>query len=252
MHKKQENDSWEYDGSFYGFLTVVYYAFSEKKFPEIILTSENALENLFPSRLIETNELLAVKICERLSKRLSTENYQFIIHGFYCSLKEKERCLLDAITLSLQTNDWLNNHLGHPSILALNRSIKSLLSEVHAFTGFIRFEYVGTVLYSKIATKHLSLPFICPHFAKRYPEEILVIYDETHKLLATIEHGNISLVERSEAPECTSSTTETEIQTNWLTFLNAVTIHERKNEKTQLSHLPKRFRNNMIDFNYPK
>ena len=248
MHSKKNNEPWEYDGSFYGFLTLVYYAFAEKNFPEIILTSEIAIESLFQSRLIETDEKMAKKIYARLLKRLRPENSDFILNGFYCSLEEKDRCLLDAIEIALNTKDLLTNHLGHPSILALQNSLKALFSEVHLYTGFVRFEFIGELLFSKICPKHLSLPFLCPHFAERYPNQTIMIYDEKHHLLAIIEHGEISLIENSEPPIFDTLDTELNIQQNWQSFLTAITINERKNEKVQLSHLPKRYRNNMVDF----
>lgn len=249
MHIEETNEIWEYDGSFYGFLTIVYQAFIKKQFPDIILTQDIAVENLFLSRWIDTDEPLAKKMYERLNKRLRKENVQFIIDGFNCSLKEKERYLLDAIQIALESKDLLTNHLGHPSILALEKSLKSLFREVHLFTGFIRFKSVGTLLYSTITPKHFSLPYLCPHFAQRYPQEKIMIYDETHRLLGIIEQGHIHFIENSEPPTVDSQESEQMIQENWRTFLKAVTIQERHNEQTQLSHLPMRYRGNMIDFN---
>ncbi|MGM0216939.1 TIGR03915 family putative DNA repair protein [Enterococcus sp. AZ126] len=248
MHIEKTNEIWEYDGSFYGFLTIVYHAFSKKKFPEIILTPTTALESLFQPYYIDTDETLAIRIYERLTKRVRKENSQFIIDSFYCSLKEKERYLLDAIQISLESGDLLTNHLGHSSILALQKSVKALYSEVHSFTGFIRFEYVGKLLYSSIKPKHFSLPYLCPHFAKRYPQELIIIYDETHRLLGIIEQGHTRFIENSDLPTFNTKETEQKVQDNWRTFLQAVTFQERKNERAQLSHLPKRYRSHMIDF----
>lgn len=248
MYIEETNDIWEYDGSFYGFLTIVYQAFTKKQFPEIILTPKTAEESLFLSYWIDTDAVLAQKMYERLTKRLRKENVQFIIDGFYCSLTEKDRCLLDAIQIGLDSKDLLTNHLGHPSILALEKSLKALFREVHSFTGFVRFEYIGTILYSSIAPKHYSLPYLCPHFAKRYPQEMIMIYDETHRLLGIIKQGQISFIENSDPPLSNTGESEEYIQQNWRTFLQAVTIQERKNERTQLSHLPKRYRGHMIDF----
>ncbi|MGG5340504.1 TIGR03915 family putative DNA repair protein [Enterococcus sp. AZ192] len=248
MSIEETNEVWEYDGSYYGFLTIVYHAFKKNSFPEMILTPENSVETLFISEWFETDEELAKKIYQRLEQRLKKENLQFIIDGFYCSLKEKERCLLDAIQIALSTNDSLTNHLGHPSILALQKSLKALFSEVHLFTGFVRFEYVGAFLYSQIAPKHFSLPYLCPHFAQRYPNETLMIYDETHRLLGIIEQAHIRFIENTDPPVFHAQSCEQEVQDNWRTFLRAVTIEERKNEQVQLSHLPKRFRGNMVDF----
>jgi probable DNA metabolism protein len=248
MHIERTTDVWEYDGSYYGFLTVVYHAFKKNSFPEMILTPETSVETLFLSEWIDTNEKIAKKMYERLVQRIRKENVQFIVEGFYCSLKNKERCLLEAIYLALTSKDLLTNHLGHPAILALQKSIQALFSEVHLFTGFVRFEYIGTLLYSQITPKHFSLPFLCPHFAQRYPNETLMIYDETHRLLAMIEQSHIRFIENTDPPAFQTHDSEQDIQQNWRTFLQAVTIDERKNERVQLSHLPKRFRGNMIDF----
>ncbi|EOH99773.1 hypothetical protein UAW_00926 [Enterococcus haemoperoxidus ATCC BAA-382] len=248
MQIEETDEIWEYDGSFYGFLTIVYQAFSKKTFPEIILTPKTAVESLFVSSWINTDESLAQKMYERLTKRLRKENVQFIIDGFYCSLKEKDRCLLDAIQIALESKDLLTNHLGHPSILALEKSLKALFGEVHLFKGFVRFEYIGTLLYSSIAPKHFSLPYLCPHFAQRYPQETIMIYDETHRLLGIIKQGHIRFIENSNPPPFSTRESEQDIQENWRTFLQAVTIQERKNERTQLSHLPKRYRGHMVDF----
>ncbi|MBP2099327.1 TIGR03915 family putative DNA repair protein [Enterococcus rivorum] len=248
MSIRKISATWEYDGSFIGFLMIVYYAFKEKNVPETILTPETAIQSLFPSRWIETDVALANKINKRLKACLRKENLQFIVDGFYCSLKNKEVFLLDAIEIALNTNDLVENYLGHPSILALQKSLKSLFSEVHLYTGFVRFEYVGEFLYSKIQPKHFSLPYLCPHFAERYPLETIMIYDETHQLLGIIEQGQISFIENIEEPNFETLGLEKEIQTNWQTFLQAVTIDERRNERCQMSHLPKRFRKNMVDF----
>ncbi|ALS03283.1 hypothetical protein ATZ33_05650 [Enterococcus silesiacus] len=245
---EKTTEIWEYDGTYYGFLTLVYFAFKKRQFPEVILTQETAVENLFFSHWINTDEALAKKMQQRLTQRLRKENTQFILDGFYCSLKEKDRCLLDAIQISLNTDDLIINHLGHPSILALHNSLKALFSEVHQFTGFVRFEYVGTLLYSKIAPKHFSLPYLCPHFAQRYSRETLMIYDETHRLLGIIEKGQIRFIEDCEVPTFNKENSEQAVQENWRKFLQAATIKERKNEQAQLSHLPKRYRNHMIDF----
>lgn len=248
MPIEKTTDIWEYDGSFYGFLTIVYYAFKTKQFPEQILTPALAVESLFLSKWIHTDEALAKKIHHRLIQRVRTENIQFIVDGFYSSLPNKECCLLDAIEISLTTNELLTNHLGHPSILALENSLKSLFGEVHSLKGFVRFEYVGTYLYSNIAPKHFSLPYLCPHFAQRYPQETIILYDETHRLLGIIENGHSRFIEDSEPPAFDTTQSEREIQGNWRAFLDAVTIQERKNERAQLSHLPKRYRRKMIEF----
>ncbi|GCF94218.1 hypothetical protein NRIC_21090 [Enterococcus florum] len=214
----------------------------------MVVGPETAIETLFLSEWISTDERRAEKIYLRLKQRIRPANLSFIQTGFHCSLPEKERCLLDAIEIALETKDVLENFIGHPSILALQKSIRTLLGEVHLYTGFVRFEYVGEVLFSKIAPKHYSLPFLCPHFAERYPQELIMIYDETHRLLALIERGQTRLIEDSDCPVFDQQASEAAIRSQWKTFLRAVTIDERTNRRVQMGHLPLRFRGNMVEF----
>ena len=162
---RESTEYWEYDGSFLGFMTVVDRSFREKQFPVMILTPETAVESLFFAEWIETNPERGEKIYRRLRQRLRPENFLFIQNGFYATLEGKERYLLDAIEIALQTKDLLENHLGHPSILALRKSIRTMLGENHLLTGFVRFEYVGDVLFSKINPKHYVMPYLCPHLS---------------------------------------------------------------------------------------
>ncbi|MBS5819597.1 MAG: TIGR03915 family putative DNA repair protein [Enterococcus gilvus] len=245
---RESAEHWEYDGSFLGFMTIVDRSFREKQFPAVILSPETAVESLFLTEWVKTDPIRGEKIYRRLRQRVRPENFLFIQNGFYATLEGKERYLLDAIEIALQTKDLLENHLGHPSILALRKSIRTLLGENHALTGFVRFEYVGEVLFSKIAPKHYVMPYLCPHFAERYPQEKIMIYDETHEVLGIIDHGSIHLMENTTCPEFSEAGDEQAIQHQWKTFLQAVTIDERANYRAQRNHLPLRFRGNMTEF----
>lgn len=249
MIQLQERDVlWEYDGSFWGMMTVVDRAFSQKILPAEILNPATTAISLFPSEWLATDESRGKQIWRRLQQKLTPDNQAFIRDGFNSTLLDKERALLTAIAIALESRDSLTNFIGHPQVLALQKAIQSLLGEVHLLTGFVRFEYVGAILFSKIAPKHQSLPYLCPHFAERYPNEQLLIYDETHRLLAVIDHGATSFIEDLDCPLSPEDANEVQVQEHWQTFLAAVTIKERSNPALQRSHLPLRFRGNMVDF----
>lgn len=245
---EHSTETWEYDGSFYGFLTIVYHSFKKQQFPEVILTPETAVESLFLSEWIDKDEEKANKIYHRLQQRLQPANFQFIVDGFYATIENKEVHLLEAILIALNTKDMLINFIGHPSVLAIQKGIKTLLGEAHLYTGFVRFEYVGKILFSKISPKYFSLPYICPHFAERYPLESIMIYDETHRILALIKQSEISFVENTDCPQFEEQQLEEDIQQQWKTFLQAVTIKERINKKAQLGHMPLRFQKHMPEW----
>lgn len=249
MIELRESDAvWEYDGSFWGFMNVVDQAFSQGLLPAVIVGPELAVTSLFTPQVIATDEGRGQRIYYRLQQKLTAENLEFVRDGFNATLVGKERSLLQAIAIALETRDSLTNFIGQSELLALHKAIRTMLGEVHLFTGFVRFEYVGKVLFSKIAPKHQSLPYLCPHFAERYPQEQLMIYDETHRLLAIIDHGQTSFVADLDCPVFPDNSSEEEVQGQWQTFLEAVTIKERINLEVQRGHLPLRFRDNMVDF----
>lgn len=237
-----------YDGSYLGFLTIVDHVFRTKKMPQQILTPATSLTSLFPAEEIATNEQQAQKIERRLKQRLRADNFQFIQNGWLSLAEEKELCLIQAIELALTTSDTLLNHLGHPVILTLEKAIKNLLGEVHVLTGFVRFEISQDILYGTIKPKNQVLFHLCPHFLARFPNQTVMLYDRTHQLLAIMRNGQAQFLEQVEPPALETSLTERERQKQWQTFLNAVTIDERINPKSQQSHLPLRFRTEMTEF----
>lgn len=237
-----------YDGSYLGFLTTVDHVFRTKKLPQQILTPETSLTSLFLGEEIVTNKVQAYKIERRLKQRLRSDNFQFIQNGWLSLAEEKEICLMQAIDIALISSDTLLNHLGHPAILTLEKAIKNLLGEVHVLTGFVRFEISQNILYGTIKPKNQVLFHLCPHFLARFPNQIVMLYDRTHQLLAIMRDGQTQFLEQVEPPVLEKSITEQERQKQWQTFLSAVTIDERINLKNQRSHLPLRFRTEMTEF----
>lgn len=238
-----------YDGSFDGFLCCVFYVFKSKSLPLQIQSEEKTGSSLFLETYIPTKNELAKKMQARLRSRLTLEQYRFIQDGFLTDFPDKERCLLEAIDIALTYREPFSHFLGKPAIRQLQQAIQTLKNEVHHYKGFVRFERVNAdTLYSIIEPKGQVLPALLTHFKKRYPLQVIVIFDKTHHLLAWAQKNETKIIPLNEQPNWQPSAEEQAIQQQWITFFQTIGIQERENPTVQNSLLPKRFRAQMLEF----
>ena len=237
----QTNEILEYDGSFSGFLCCVHDVFSRKKMPQFVLPQEMVEDSLFSGVVIETDEGRAEAIWQRLRKRLSIAQLRFIKEGFFSLLENKEVYLLQAIELGLNVQSPFQAHTYHKGSGALYRAIRIMKREVAHYCGFVRFNEVNGDLIAVIAPRHKVLPWLLPYFVKRYKRTPFAIYDQTHHLLGVSRNGKFSIEHVVLDTDFLLSDDELQIQNQWKLFFKAVSIEERKNERAQMSSMPKRY-----------
>lgn len=242
------SEAWQYDGSYWGFLTIVYESFTYQHKPIVITTQDSQEVQLFEARIIETQPQLAKKIDCRLKERLTQENYEFITSGFFTKTADKELDLLEAISLGLHSQAPLEQRVTHPEIAPLIEGRKRIFNEVHSLTGFIRFEICETILYGVIGPKEYSIYFLGDHFLLRYPTYTVMLYDETHQILGIFDKGQARFLEDVCKPEVFNHVATSESAQYWKSFLAAVTIKERENPECRRGHLPIRYRKYMTEF----
>jgi len=245
---QQSNEILEYDGSFAGFLCCVHYVFKRKQMPQFILTSEQAENSLFSGFYIETDEQLARRIELRLQRKLRKDNFHFIKKGFFSSLENKEICLLQVIEIALDCQDSLRSHTYQPVIDTLYRALRMFDREIGHYCGFVRFSEVNHYLIATIKPQYCILPWLLPYFVKRYGKQSFGIYDQTHQLLGLSEEGNVSIRQVSAEIDLAITEDELQIQKQWQLFFKTVAIEERENKRAQMNHMPKRYWDQLTEF----
>jgi probable DNA metabolism protein len=166
-----------YDGSFEGFLTLVYDVYYEALAPSSIIKTEPK-ELLFePLHFIFTDDTKAHKVLLALQNKFSKEHFQRIFHIFLCDNISFEMELLAFIVLGFKEQKALEN-ITIPAVFKLQSMERELLRLTHKMYGFTRFEELedGT-LYAKIETKFNVLPFLGEHFSKRLGNHAFIIHD---------------------------------------------------------------------------
>lgn len=237
-----------YDGSFEGFLTLVYEVYHDKLHPSSIIRTEPK-ELLFePMHSVFTDTLKAQKVLIGLKNKFLPEYYKRIFHIFLCDSISFETELLEFITLGFKHQALLNN-ITIPALFKLQALENELFRLVHKMYGFIRFEELeDKTLYAKIETKYNVLPFLGEHFTLRLGNHPFIIHD-LNRSLAYVKNetsSSIQTIASFETPLLSSD--ETTFKALWKTFFTHVSIENRKNKKLQQQLVPLLYRTYMSEF----
>ena len=237
-----------YDGTFEGFLSLVYEVYYEKLKPiKIYKTLPNKI--IFEEiKTIKTIELNSIKVLDAIKAKFPKEILEKILIIFVCDSKEFEMVLLEYIIIGFKEVKQLFN-INLESIFYLNNLEKELFKNIHKMTGFIRFEELedGT-LYAKVESKFNVLYFLGKHFLKRFNNQNFIIHDLNRKIAFIKIENNYSIQEVAFFDEPNYSSNEQKFQKLWKSFFSGVTLKERINPKLQRQLVPLLYRTYMNEF----
>lgn len=237
-----------YDGTFEGFLSLVYEVYYKKLKPiKIYKTLPN--EMIFEEILeIDTSKDNAIKVLTAIKTKFPKELIQRILNIFMCDSKEFELYLLEYIIIGFKEAKQLYN-INNSCVFFLNSLEKELFRNVHKLTGFVRFEELedGT-LYAKVESKFNVIYFLGKHFLKRFNNQNFIIHDLNRKLAFVKMQNDFSVQEVAFFDEPNYSSNEQKFQKLWKSFFSAVTIKERINPKLQTQMVPLLYRTYMSEF----
>ena len=237
-----------YDGTFEGFLSLVYEVYYKKLKPIKIyktLPNEMIFEEIFE---IETLQENTIKVLNAIKTKFPKELIQRILNIFMCDSKEFELYLLEYIIIGFKETKQLYN-INNSCVFYLNSLEKELFRNVHKLTGFIRFEELedGT-LYAKVESKFNVVYFLGKHFLKRFNNQNFIIHDLNRKLAFVKIQNDFSVQEVAFFDEPNYSSNEQKFQKLWKSFFSGVTIKERINPKLQTQMVPLLYRTYMSEF----
>jgi probable DNA metabolism protein len=236
-----------YDGSLPGLYCCVHESVYSRQLPCGIWPENEVQPSLYAQKLIETNQVKAARVRESIPKKLSPRALELVETVFLSCLAEKEIKTLRFLLLGYQRGRDAVEMLGHPDVAPMMEAEKHLGGEAHLLKGFVRFSDYGGVLAAAISPKNFILPFLAGHFVNRYPEERFIIYDKTNKAALIYEDGQHRIVplEGIQFPE--ADETEQRYRAMWKRFYNTIAIEARYNPKCRMTHMPKRYWENMLE-----
>ena len=237
-----------YDGTFEGFLSLVYEVYYKKLKPtKIYKTLPN--EILFEEILeINSSKESGIKVLNAIKTKFPKEILEKILNIFMCDSKEFEMALLEYIVIGFKDSKQLYN-INNSCVFYLNNLEKELFRVTHKLTGFIRFEELeDKTLYAKIESKFNVVYFLGRHFLKRFNNQNFIIHDINRKLAFVKIENDFSVQEVAFFDEPNYSSNEEKFQKLWKSFFSGVTINERTNLKLQTQMVPLLYRTYMSEF----
>ncbi len=235
-----------YDGSFEGFLSLVYEAYYQKL--PISSISKYANELLLDAKIIATNEENAQKVLHALKTKFEPKNFEMILNIFLCDSVEFELDLFLFIKCGFASQRDLGD-INLPFVFRLQNLQKELFRHKHKMTGFTRFvETDSGLLYAKIETKFDVAFLLGKHFIKRFNNQNFIIHDINRKIafVKIAEFSGMQNVQSFEEPILSQN--EMKFDKLWKTFFENVAIKERKNHNLQRQMVPLLYRVFMNEF----
>ncbi|MFA0964193.1 TIGR03915 family putative DNA repair protein [Roseivirga sp. BDSF3-8] len=245
--------SYIYDGSFEGFLTLVFEAYERKAYPETIMIKGKVQPLLFGEPVeVFTDESKSSRVWRGLIKKVSHGNARKLYRAFLSEQSGVEMLLFRLISDVFDRNNTKLDDFRQAEILELHRLDKMIGREVHRMHAFVRFRKSKDGLYFALIEPDFNvIPLIGSHFKKRYTDQPWLILDIRRNYgihYDLKEMKEVRIIERSRGlRELYHSTPEgieesdDGYQELWRTYFNSVNIPERKNLKLHLQHVPVRY-----------
>jgi probable DNA metabolism protein len=241
-----------FDGTFDGFLSVVYAVYYEKIEPSTLQIQGNEQLSLGVEPLfVQTNEEHAARVFKSFRRKVGEEAASYIYHAFLAADDDRFMAMLKYMQLGFKIGHMVDSHLQENFVLKVHKCSRYVEREAHLLYGFCRFvETKQNVFYCKVTPKHDILELLARHFSQRLMNQAWVIHDKT-RTKAAIYDGNMYLitdVPKDNPVQFEEIDEEQQIQGLWITFFNNLAIQARKNPKLQRQLLPLYFRKNMTEF----
>jgi len=240
-----------FDGSFNGFLCIVY-AYYYGKISPIIIQRENQAQLTLDQEIYEvaTDNHQSTRVLKGMREKISNEATNRVYNALLSYEEDKYMAIFNYVLLGFSIGHMVDSHLQEDCVREVHRLSKRVGGETHLLLGFSRFaETEGGVLYAVITPKNDVLSLVADHFSRRLMNNAWIIHDKSRNQ-AAIYDGNSYIITKIPGNAVVNyAEGEKEIQEMWVTFFNALAIDARKNPKLQRQMLPLYFRKNMTEFN---
>ena len=241
-----------YDGSFEGFLSVIFECYAQKIAPENICAEPDFQEQMFsPKLFIHTNPSHSFRVWKGWQTKLSTEMNQLPFQAFLSNEPGMEMKLYRFAQIAFASTVLTEGNYGDPEILAIRKAARRVMQEAMRMLQFVRFQLTkDNIYFSGIRPRYDVLPMTIQHFQDRFADQQWIVYDMKRDYgffynLKTVEE--ITLDEKAfniqdgTVPSSVLQEGEANYQNLWKDYCKSITIKERLNLKLQKQHMPKRY-----------
>ena len=229
-----------YDGSFEGFLSLVFDSFSMKTVPaEIVIFGEEE-PSLLKIHEVETNLEHAKRVKKGIEEKLGFSVLNMVEKAFLFDGEGKELDILRFLEKAFYEGKKAGSKIGDEEVNRVFKMCVAVNNEAEHLRQFTRFYDHNGALVAEIHPKHFVLPLIKPFFCARIKNEHFMIYDAEHgaALIHTPERTGIVPVENLELPYTAEDKFYCAL---WKNYYRHIAIASRYNPTCRRTHMPKRF-----------
>lgn len=235
---------YQYDGSFTGFLSVIYEAYHDGTSHVEGIENISAGTNLFDEeKIISVNLDKADKVLTGLYRKCGAQTAHTLYYAFMAEQPEREMLLFYFICAAFRDPDTLAKGKADPWIGQVESWSLKTSNECHRMLGLLRFsELEEKILYAEIRPDHNIAPLIAGHFAKRMAEEEWAVHDLGRHIVVYYDKERILTANVTEQEKNIKySPTEKKFRSMWCQYYRHISIEERRNPKLQRSFMPEKY-----------
>lgn len=220
----------------------------------IIVSSDGNYETEFFATYehIETDFDKSFKTMNHIKKKLGVSIHSQVLKTLCHFNSDRGYNLFRFLYYCFKNGPSAINNLTNDYVRAVMEMSRKVGNETHKYYGFIRFNSISGILYSRIEPKCNVLPLVYWHFADRFPNENWIIEDKTRKLFAVHKAFGETKLFSGDYHLFDSTYDELkagdEYEDLWKTFFKSIAIKERDNKRCQQNLLPLWMRTHMTEF----
>ena len=235
---------YQYDGSFLGFLCVIYEAYHDGTSHVEGIENRYAGASLFNcEKTVAPDIAKAGRVIDSLRGKCGAAAAQTLYYAFMGEQPEREMLLFYYICHAFRSPGGLPQDARDPWISQVEKWALKTSNERHRMLGLLRFsELDDGMLYSAIRPDYNIAPLMAGHFASRMPGEEWAIHDLRRHTAVYYDKERIITADVAE-PESNIklSRTEEEFRRIWRRYYRHISIEERSNPDLRRSFMPEKY-----------
>jgi len=238
-----------FDGSYEGFLCVVYAHYYEGVEPLSIQSEENYQTTLDAVEFfVATDYQKAKRVQKAICDKISIDADKNLVYA-YMAESNGFMDMFRYVLLGFKVGREVDSHLQKDYVLGVHKRARYVGHEAHLLSGFCRFaETKQGVFYCDISPVNNVLPILAEHFQDRLMNQAWIIHDKKRHMAAVYDGNNYVIADVPKNVSFEYADREEQIQKLWGAFFKSVTIKERINKSLQRNNLPLHFRKHMTEF----
>jgi len=237
-----------YDGSFEGLLTCVFEAYASKERDVSIKNIATYIPSFLDEvKEIETDMEKFERVHSSIPKKISRTAQEVVYRAYLSEHENAADLIYHFLRVGYKIGDRVTDFIQDPKINKIMDLDLGVRRESHRFLGLLRFKEIsGGIFYAGYEPDFNITVLIAPHFAGRLAMPF-IIHDRKRNISAVFDGNEIVMTDKVPLIPDGKNMAEDEYASLWKTFFKTIAIAERKNPRTQMQFMPKKYWRNLTE-----